>query len=209
MAKKDKSSEPTSQEATKKTSQPDTPSEPDVVESESANGEKEENGRGVMFYMFLGLGGTVGLCLLLFIVAVVIGITSGDSEGLASFVSVVRDLFIIFLTMQAILICVALVVLILQLSALLNVLQNEIEPIVMNMQETTSTLRGTAEFMKERAVRPVVRTSSVIAGGMAVLREVAGINRAVRMARANGGKESASAEPETPPTSSNQPETSG
>ena len=76
----------------------------------------------------------------------------------------IRDIFIIVVALETLVIGVALVVLIVQLASLINLLQNEVRPILKAASETINTLRGTAEFLSEEAVEPVVKLSGYLAG---------------------------------------------
>lgn len=75
----------------------------------------------------------------------------------------VRDIFIIFMALEAVLIGVALVILIIQLSSLINLLQNEIRPIINSTSETVNTLKGTATFMSNNLSEPVIKANQFIA----------------------------------------------
>jgi len=75
----------------------------------------------------------------------------------------IRDIFIIFMALEAVLIGVALVILIIQLSALINLLQNEIRPIINSTSETVNTLKGTATFMSKNLSEPVIKANQFIA----------------------------------------------
>jgi hypothetical protein len=76
----------------------------------------------------------------------------------------VRDIFIIFMALESLLIGVALVVMIIQLASLINLLQNEVKPILRSTSETVNTLRGTTEFLSENLVEPVIKLNSYLAG---------------------------------------------
>jgi hypothetical protein len=76
----------------------------------------------------------------------------------------VRDIFIIFMAFESLLIGAALVVLIIQLASLINLLQNEVKPILKSTGETVNTLRGTTEFLSENLVEPVIKLNSYLAG---------------------------------------------
>lgn len=76
----------------------------------------------------------------------------------------VRDIFIIFLALESLLIGAALVVLIIQLASLINLLQNEVKPILRSTSETVNTLRGTTAFLSENLVEPVIKLNSTLAG---------------------------------------------
>lgn len=76
----------------------------------------------------------------------------------------IRDIFIIFLALQSILIGVALVVLLIQLARLINLLQNEVKPILDSTNETVGHLRGTTIFLSEQLVEPVIKLNEYLAG---------------------------------------------
>lgn len=76
----------------------------------------------------------------------------------------IRDIFIIFLAFESLLIGAALIILIIQLASLINLLRNEVRPILQATSETVNTLRGTTEFLSENVVEPVIRLNSYLAG---------------------------------------------
>lgn len=76
----------------------------------------------------------------------------------------IRDVFIIVVALESLIIGVALIVLIVQLASLINLLQNEVRPILHATSETVNTLRGTVEFLGENVVEPVVKLSGYLAG---------------------------------------------
>ena len=76
----------------------------------------------------------------------------------------IRDIFIIVVALESLVIGVALIILVLQLASLINLLQNEIRPILNATTETVNTLRGTAEFLGESVVEPVIKLNGYMAG---------------------------------------------
>lgn len=76
----------------------------------------------------------------------------------------IRDIFIIIVALESLIIGVALIVLIVQLASLINLLQNEVKPILNATNETVNTLRGTAEFLGENVVEPVIKLNGYLAG---------------------------------------------
>ena len=76
----------------------------------------------------------------------------------------IRDVFIIVLALESLIIGAALVVLIVQLASLINLIQNEVRPILNATSETVNTLRGTVEFLGENVVEPVVKLNGYLAG---------------------------------------------
>jgi len=51
-----------------------------------------------------------------------------------------------------------------QLATLINLLQNEIKPILEATNETANTVRGTAKFLSDSAVEPVIKLNEYLAG---------------------------------------------
>jgi hypothetical protein len=75
-----------------------------------------------------------------------------------------RDLSIVIVALEVIVINVMLAVLIVQITRLTRLLRDEVMPILYSTQETVSTVRGTATFVGDRVVQPVVKISSFSAG---------------------------------------------
>src|ERR1051325_4102305 len=88
----------------------------------------------------------------------------------------IRDVFIIVVALESLIIGVALIVLIVQLASLINLLQNEVRPILTATHDTVNTLRGTAEFLGENVVEPVVKLNGYLAGLTRML-ELMGIKK--------------------------------
>jgi len=76
----------------------------------------------------------------------------------------VRDIFIIFMALESLIIGLSLVILIVQLARLINLIQNEIKPIMESTNETMSTLRGTTKFLSDNMVEPVLKLNEYFAG---------------------------------------------
>ena len=76
----------------------------------------------------------------------------------------IRDVFIIVVALESLVIGTALIVLIVQLASLINLLQNEVRPILIATSETVNTLRGTVEFLGEEVIEPVMKLSGYLAG---------------------------------------------
>jgi hypothetical protein len=88
----------------------------------------------------------------------------------------IRDVFIIVVALESLVIGVALIVLVVQLASLINLLQNEVRPILKATNETVNNLRGTAEFLGENMVDPVIKLNGYMAGLNRML-ELMGIRR--------------------------------
>jgi hypothetical protein len=96
--------------------------------------------------------------LLVALVVAVIAMVNNPAET-----ETIRDIFIVFMAIEALVIGVALVVLIVQVALLTNLLRHEIKPILDNTNETARTLRGTASFLSQNLVDPVIKVQSSMA----------------------------------------------
>ena len=76
----------------------------------------------------------------------------------------VRDVFIIFMALESLVIGVALVILIVQLATLINLLNNEVRPIIQSTNETVNTIKGTVTFLSDNLSEPVIKLNEYIAG---------------------------------------------
>jgi len=99
------------------------------------------------------------LVLLAGMVAAIIALTRNPDVA-----TNVRDIFIIFMAFESLIIGAALVILVIQIAGLINLLQNEVKPILQSTSDTVNTLRGTTEFLSENLVEPVIKLNSYLAG---------------------------------------------
>jgi hypothetical protein len=93
-----------------------------------------------------------GLIILAAMIAAIVYLASPGSPT-----ERIRDIFIIFMALEFVVVGLALVILIVQLATLINLLQNEIRPILESTNETANTLRGTAAFLSENLTEPVIK----------------------------------------------------
>ena len=108
-------------------------------------------------YLILGI---VGLVLLVAIIVALVIVGVGHPAHTQTF----RDIAIIALAFQSGLIGLALIVLIIQVARLVNMLEYEIKPILNNTVETVNTVRGTAFFMSDHVVSPMIKASGYASG---------------------------------------------
>ena len=78
-------------------------------------------------------------------------------------VSRLRDVFIILMAMESLLIGLALSILIVQIARLTNLIENEIKPILDSTNDTISNLRGTTKFLSDNLVEPVIKLNEILA----------------------------------------------
>ncbi len=91
-----------------------------------------------------------------------------------SIVATIRDIAIIFLAVETIVIGAILIVLVFEILSLVRMLRQDIKPILQSADETTRTVRGTATFVSDNFVRPLVRVSGLTSGVLEALRIIAG-----------------------------------
>ncbi len=131
--------------------------DPTLLENTATNAELEESGKtGIKLWVII----LVAAILLGLIVTSVVLLSKANLET----TSHIRDIFIIFMAFESIVIGVALVVLIVQISTLINLLQNEVKPILNSTKETVDTLKGTSQFLSENLVEPVIKLNGYLAG---------------------------------------------
>ena len=87
-------------------------------------------------------------------------VLTSDTETTAK----IRDVFIIFMALESLVVGVALIILMVQLATLINLLQNELKPMINSTNETVNTLRGTVVFLSENVTEPVIKLNSFLAG---------------------------------------------
>jgi hypothetical protein len=135
-------------------------------ESSSENEAQTKEGmKSKMIWVILA-----GLVILGALITGVVLLTRSD----AITTSHIRDIFIIVLALESLIIGAALVILVIQLALLINLLQNEIKPILETTRKTVNTLKGTSSFLSKHAIKPVMQVSS-LAAGFRKLVEIIGI----------------------------------
>ena len=75
-------------------------------------------------------------------------------------IQTLRDVAIILLALESIVIGVMVVILILQMKRLTTLLEEEIKPLLVSINETVGTVRGTANFVSESVVSPTIQALS-------------------------------------------------
>ena len=75
----------------------------------------------------------------------------------------IRDIMIIFIAFESLIIGLAIIILLVQLARLTDLLRYEIGPILEATNETIGSLRGTTKFLSKNLVTPVVKANSTFA----------------------------------------------
>jgi hypothetical protein len=146
-----------------------TPQPQPTPEQLAAQREAERQQRNIII-----VAGVVLIALLAGIILAIIYLMRPETPP--ETVSRIRDVFLIFMALLSLLIGFALVILMIQVASLINLLQNEVRPILQATTETVNNLRGTAEFLGENVVQPVIKLNGYLAGLQRVI-ELMGIKR--------------------------------
>jgi hypothetical protein len=154
-------------------------STPDEMTTAAATG-----GMSIGRIALLASGGFLAVVLLPFLAGILLA--AADVGRAGEIIRLIRDLFIIMLSMASILIVIALTVLIVQVASLVNLLQTEIKPLLENMQKTMTTVSGTARFVGANVAGPLIKAGGFMAGLGVFARELGGIRRALRQDEVNG-----------------------
>ncbi len=125
----------------------------DLVDEEEIQAEVPQSGGKKVAIIISGL-----LLLALVVTGLVLLLQPGTDTAR------VRDIFIIFMALEFLLVGGVMVILIIQLARLTLLLQNEIKPILDSTNETANTLRGTTAFLSEHLVEPVLKLNQYMAG---------------------------------------------
>jgi len=96
---------------------------------------------------------------------------------------IVRDLAIVLLALESVVIGVLLCILLIQVRKLVKLLRDEVKPILDSANETAATVQGTAGFVSENVVQPVIKVKSYAAGTMQALRTLFLLENKIRGSR--------------------------
>ena len=127
-----------------------SPTQPDPVAAAEALRKQRQ---------MLVVAGVIAVAILLFVIVAIAYLVQPTTQT-----DKIRDIFIIFMALESLVIGAALVVLIVQIASLINLLNNEIKPMLEATNETIATLRGTTQFLSENVVEPVMKLNSYVAG---------------------------------------------
>ena len=103
------------------------------------------------------------VAVLLFIVTGLVFAVIGLLQDSAT-TAKIRDIFLIFMAFESLIVGAAMVILVIQVASLINLLQNEVKPILKSTSETVDTLRGTTAFLSENMIEPIIKLNSYLAG---------------------------------------------
>ncbi len=127
----------------------------------------------------------IGILLILLLLAAALAAALTAAETWAPFLQIFRDIFLLILLLESVLLIAAICILLLQLAAFFIMLRAELKPILENARETTRLSKATAQFVQGNAVDPLIQIKTFLAGLLAFLRELIRL-RAITAADENG-----------------------
>lgn len=145
-----------------------TDSNTSTNKSDQSNNEDVQR-RNAVIWMVIGI-----IFILAVIVTSLVFLLSPNTTPLT--VARIRDIFIIFMAVESLFVGIVLVILMVQLARLINLLQNEVQPILDSTNDTISNLRGTTEFISANLVEPVIKLNEYLAG-LQKITELLGLKR--------------------------------
>ena len=92
-------------------------------------------------------------------------------------VAVIRDVAIILLAIESLVIGLLLILLIIQMRGLAKMLQEEIRPILESARDTATTVRGTTVFINDTLVRPLIKAAGYASAANRVVSVLTGRKR--------------------------------
>jgi len=95
-----------------------------------------------------------------------------DPSPGAVVVGLLRDVAIVFVAFETLLIGILLIILMVQIQSLVVLLRDEIKPMLEAANETLATVRGTTQFVSHNVVSPVMKWSGYLAGLQRIVRDV-------------------------------------
>jgi hypothetical protein len=128
-------------------------------------GENDKDGLSTGVKIGIGIGVIVGVAVL--VLVLIFLLNNPDTT------ETVRDLFIIVLAFESLIIGTLLVILVYQLITLTRMLRDELQPMIESTQETLNTVKGTATFVSQRVTKPAITASGYAAGIARSLRVLA------------------------------------
>jgi hypothetical protein len=120
----------------------------------------EVTGEGIELSRSAKIGIAVAIIVAIVISILIFGFLVSNPRTTAT----LRDIAIIALAFESLIILTLLAILIYQLIVLIAMLRDDVKPMLESTQETLNTVRGTATFVSERVAKPAINASGYISG---------------------------------------------
>lgn len=154
--------------------------------SSSPTPEDSGSASSASIYLIIKLSAAVIILLILALLAFALVAALTAAETWAPFLQIFRDVLIIIVVVESVLIVTAFAILILQVAGFMIMLKTEIKPILDNARETTRLTKATAQFVSQNSVDPLIQIKSFITGLLGFLREIIRIRALLQTEPAEG-----------------------
>ncbi len=126
----------------------------------------------------------IGIGILIITIIVVVGgvLLAVFADQSSAAVEIIRDYLIIIMALELIVIAAAATVFIIQTARFINLLNNEIQPIITSTQDTVNTVRGTAAFLSKNLTEPVMKANSTLQAISKTMKDVNAIRKITEIA---------------------------
>ncbi len=121
----------------------------------------------------------IAVALIVVILVIVIGGAFLATRNPGTF-SALRDWFIILVAFMSFVIALALIFLLVELTLLILLLRDEIKPLLVSLNDTMGTVRGTTQFMSDHVTQPAIQVVSAVSGVRRVIEVLAGLRSSVK-----------------------------
>ncbi len=148
--------------------------------------------------LFIGIG--IGIVVITIIVVVGGVLLAVFADQTSAAVEVIRDFLIIVMALELVIIATAITVFLVQTARFINLLNNEIQPIITSTQDTVNTVRGTAAFLSKNLTEPVMQASSTLQAISKTMKDIDAIRKVTEIAFSAASTPVSEESPEEPPT---------
>lgn len=149
------------------------------VDAGESNTLRTDDSSGPKITRLIKILAILGILIILILLAAALAVALIDAESWAPLIRIFRDVFLLILLLEFILIVTAFAILMLQAAGFLIMLKTEVQPILDNARETTRLSKATAQFINSNAVDPLIQIKSFLSGLLAFLRELIRIRAVV------------------------------
>lgn len=103
----------------------------------------------------------IGVIAAVVVLVIIIGFVLMIQAGVTG---TVRDVIIIILALESLIVGTLMVVLVIQVIALVKMMREEIKPLLESAQDTLESARGTTTFVSKKVITPAISIASTAAG---------------------------------------------
>lgn len=103
----------------------------------------------------------IGVIAAAIVLVIIVGFVLMINAGVTG---TVRDVIIIILTLELLIVGMLMLVLVVQVIGLIRMLREEIKPLLQSAQDTLEATRGTTAFLSKKVITPTIRAAGTVAG---------------------------------------------